>query len=84
MTRLFHKVIVLQILKVIACTTCIMCVKEFVIGRCIFHIIANKEFYFLVMMRQAPLMSPKGQNVSKNGLIKLWEEVFNIFNTITL
>ena len=30
----------------------------------------------LVMMGQALLMSPKGQNASRNGLVKVWEGGF--------
>ena len=30
-------------------------------------------FGFLVMTGQALLMSPKGRNASRNGLVKLWE-----------
>ena len=59
--------------KVIACTTRVMCAKEFVIERYIFHIIANMGFWFLVMTRQALLMSPKGRNAPRDGLVKLWE-----------
>ena len=33
---------------------------------------------------QALLMSPKGQNASRDGLVKLWEGFFVICNTITL
>ena len=39
---------------------------------------------FFVMMGQALLMSPKGRNASRDGLIKLWEGAFIICNTITL
>ena len=53
-----------------------MCAKEFVIEWYIFHIIANMGFWFLVMMEQALLMSPKGRNASRNGLVKLWEGDF--------
>ena len=35
------------------------------------------------MMGQALLMSPKGRNASRNGLVKLWEGFFVICNTIT-
>ena len=41
-----------------------------------FYIIANMGFWFLVMTRQALLMSPKGQNASRDGLVKLWEGGF--------
>ena len=33
-------------------------------------------FWFLVMTGQVLLMSPKGQNVSREGLVKLWEGGF--------
>ena len=42
-------------------------------------IIANMGFWFLVMTGQALLMSPKGQNASRDGLIKLWEGGFLVF-----
>ena len=49
-----------------------MCAKEFVIERYhIFHITANMGFCFLVMTGQTLLMSPKGQNASKDSLVKL-------------
>ena len=71
--------------KVIACAARMMCAKEFVIERYyIFHIIANMGFWFLVMTGQALLMSPKGRNASRDGLVKLWEGDFIICNTITL
>ena len=41
-----------------------------------FHIIANMEFWFLVMTGQALPMSPKGQNESRVGLVKLREGGF--------
>ena len=41
-----------------------------------FHIFANMEFWFLVMTGQALLMSPKGRNASRDGLVKLWEGGF--------
>ena len=34
-----------------------------------FHIITNMGFWFLVMTRQALLMSPKGRNASRDGLV---------------
>ena len=34
------------------------------------------EFWFWVMTGQALLMSPKGQNASRDGLVKLWEGGF--------
>ena len=69
----------------IACATRVMCAKEFVI-ECyyIFHIIANMELWFLVMTGQAMLMSPKEQNASRDGLVKLSEGNFNICSTNTL
>ena len=61
-----------------------MCAKEFVIKRFyIFHIIANMEFCFVVMTGQALLMSPKGQNACRDGIVKLWKGAFIICNTIT-
>ena len=51
----------------------------------IFHIIANMGFWFLIMTGQALLMSPKGRNASRDGLVKLWGGgLFIICNTITL
>ena len=62
-----------------------MCAKKFVIQRYyIFRIIANMGFCFLVMAGQALLMSAKGRNASRDGLVKLWEGAFIICNTITL
>ena len=49
-----------------------------------FHIIANMGFWLLVMTGQALLMSTKGRNASKDVLVKLWEGVFVICNSITL
>ena len=69
--------------KVIACAACVMYAKEFVIERFyIFHISANTGFCFLVMTGQALLMSPKGRNATRDGLVKLWEGFFIICNTI--
>ena len=42
----------------------------------IFYIIANLGFWFLVMTGQALLMSPKGRNASRDGLVKLWDGGF--------
>ena len=63
----------------------VICAKEFVI-ECyyIFCVIANMGFWNLVMMGQALLMSPKGQNASRDGIVIIWERAFIIFNTITL
>ena len=47
-------------------------------------IVANGGFCFLVMTGQALLMSPKGQNESRNGLVKLWEGAFIACNTVLL
>ena len=59
--------------------------KDFVIERYyIFHIMANMGFWFLVMTRQALLMSPKGRNTFRDGLVILWKGAFIICNTITL
>ena len=41
-----------------------------------FYIIANMGFWILVMTGQALLMSPKGRNASRDGLVKLWEGGF--------
>ena len=41
-------------------------------------------FCGLALTGQALLMSPKGQNTSRDGLVKLWEGAFIICNTITL
>ena len=41
-----------------------------------FYIIANMGFWSFVMTGQALLMSPKGRNASRDGLVKLWEEGF--------
>ena len=41
-----------------------------------FHIIANMGFWLLVMTGQALLISPKGRNASRDGLVKLWEAGF--------
>ena len=49
-----------------------------------FRPFSNMEFCFLVMTGQALLMSPKGRNASRDGLVKLWKEAFIICNTITL
>ena len=63
--------------KMMVCSTRVMCAKEFVIELYyIFHNIANMGFWFLVMMGQALLMSPKGRNASRDGLVKLWEGDF--------
>ena len=63
--------------KVIACTTRVMCAKEFVIEWCyIFHIIANVGFWLLVMTGPVLLMSPRGRNASRDGFVKLWEGGF--------
>ena len=71
--------------KMIACAVRVMCTKEFVIKRYyIFHIIENMEFCFLMITGQALLMTPKGRNASRDGLIKLWEGAFIICNTIIL
>ena len=52
----------------------VICAKEFVMERYyIFHAVANMGFCFLVMTGQALLMSPKGRNASRYGLVKLWE-----------
>ena len=40
-----------------------------------FHIIAKMGFWLLVMTGQALLMGPKGQNASRDGLVKLWEGI---------
>ena len=62
-----------------------MYAKEFEIERYyIFHIVANMGFWFLVMTGQALLMSPKGRNESRDGLIKLREGAFIICTTINL
>ena len=37
------------------------------------------EFWFLVMTGQALLMSPKGRNASRDGLVELWEGAVLIF-----
>ena len=96
MTWLFHKVIVLKIIKApthnltrlsldafrpfgLISRACPVITKNqnpifAIIGRYyIFHIIANMGFWFLVMTGQALLMSPKGQNASRDGLVKLSE-----------
>ena len=49
-----------------------------------FHIIANMGFWFLVMTGRALLMSPKGQNASRDGLVKLWEGGFCLFAILLL
>ena len=41
-----------------------------------FHIFANMGFWLLVMTGRALLMSPKGRNASRDGLVKLWEGGF--------
>ena len=41
-----------------------------------FHINSNMGFWLLVMTGQALLMSPKGRNASRDGLVKLWEGGF--------
>ena len=53
-------------------------VCERICNRMILHfpIIANMGFWLLVMTGQALLMSPKGQNASRDGLVKLWEGGF--------
>ena len=38
--------------------------------------ICDMGFWFLVMMGQTLLMSPKGRNASRDGIIKLWEGDF--------
>ena len=71
--------------KVIACATCEVCAKEFVIERYyLFYIIVNMGFCFLAMTGQALLMSPKGRNASWDGLVKLWKEAFILGNTTVL
>ena len=65
--------------KVIACAARVMCAKEFVIEKyCIFYVIANMGFCFLVMTGWALLMSPKGRNTSRDGLVQILEGVFII------
>ena len=62
-------------------------VCEGICNRMILHFsyfFANMGFWFLVMTEQALLMSPKGRNASRDGLVKLWGEAFIICNTITL
>ena len=40
------------------------------------HIIANMGVWLLVMTGQALLMSPKEENASRDGLVKLWQGGF--------
>ena len=49
-----------------------------------FHIIANMGFWFLVITGQAMLMSPKGQDTSRDGFVNLREGAFIVCNTNTL
>ena len=50
----------------------VMFAKELVIERYyIFYIIANMGFCFLVMTKQTLLMSPKGQNASRDGFVNI-------------
>ena len=46
-----------------------------------FSYYCNYGVLLLVMTGQAPVMSPKGQNASRDDLVKLWGEVFIICNT---
>ena len=42
------------------------------------------KILFLVVTGQALLVSPKEQNASRDGVVKLWEGTFIICNTTTL
>ena len=56
-------------------------------NRKILHFLYYYEYggvCFLVLTGEALLMSPKGQNASRDGLVKLWDGAFIICNTITL
>ena len=55
---------------------------EEICNRMILHLSYYCKYGVLVMTGQALLMSPKGRNASRNGLVKLWEGAFNICNII--
>ena len=59
-------------------------VCEGICNRMILHFSYYCKYGILVMTGQTLLMSMKGQNVSWDCLIKLWEVAFNVCNTITL
>ena len=88
MMWLCHKVRVLQIIKAPSHNLTRPSLDAFrpVCNRMILHFSYYGKYrvLVLVMTGQALLMSPKGRNASRDGLVKLWEGAFIICNTLTL